>query len=874
MRDRWIGVALVVIAVVARGEVRANPSEGDGPALSQHVRPVSDKPGRARGLGAQPPMLRERQGVRVTGTLTGKTVYVSAGHGWFYTGGAWRTQRGNTHDLVEDFITIEGVDEYLIPYLQQMGAYVVPIREADRNPNLVVVDDPDAVLEGEVAELGSTDVGWGAFAAPFSDEHLAPFQLGGARAMTAAASETGRAVFPAAIPETGYYNVYVAYVQGPDRAVDAHVIVRHAGGESHLRIDQRRHGSTWMLLGRWYFEAGAGPEHASVAVANDSAQPGAVISFDAVRFGGGMAGLSHDGTTTGRAAYESAASASTQLLGAPPEVYDYFQDDSIDDVVARPRFAAWEHEDGEDAVYLSWHTNAPNPGRGTLSIAYGNTYPCCSGLDDFAGTAGSLELLDAVHGELIDDLRAGWDPSWRDAGKVTASLGELSPTHNPEMPAILVELAYHDTAADADALREPRFRQLAARAMAQGIAKYFAAKDGREVVLPPEPPSALRVENAGVGTLRVSWRPPAASPGGGDPPTGYRVYLSEHGYGFDDGVAVEGESFELVGLPRAALRFVRVAAVNAGGESTPTEVVGARLAASGAAPILVVGGFARLDASQMVRDEAALVGTVDRMWIDRMNDGTYAARHGQALADAGFAFDGATAEAVAQRDVDLAAYRALDWFAGEDGGALSVATRDELARFFLAGGSLLVSGSELVSALDTSGTPDDPLFAHAQLHVSLGNDDAGTYDVLPLDGPFAGLAPISFLDVGSGGYDADLPDVLVPGDGARPVLAYATGDAGAAAIGWDAGGSRGIVIGFPLELVQGAGARSQLVAAALAYFGVERDPDQPSDEPTEPTDPSGCGCATHGDAGSAALALVVGLVLRRRSRRAPARRCA
>ena len=31
---------------------------------------------------------------------------------------------------------------------------------------------------------------------------------------------------------------------------DAHFVVKHAGGESHFRINQRRHGGTWVLLGR------------------------------------------------------------------------------------------------------------------------------------------------------------------------------------------------------------------------------------------------------------------------------------------------------------------------------------------------------------------------------------------------------------------------------------------------------------------------------------------------------------------------------------------------------------------------------------------------------------------------------------------------
>jgi hypothetical protein len=413
---RQLPIALALIAAVADSRGHASPAPGDGPLTAGPAeRAVPEKPGAFHAAAIAPAVQRVRAGKRATGTLAGKTVYLSAGHGWMYSAGAWRTQRGNTHALVEDFITIEGVDEYLVGYLQAMGAYVVPIREADLNPNAVVVDDADAVIEGEVAEVASTDAGWGAYPTPFENGALQPFATGGARKLVATATESGRAVYAAAVPESGYYNVYLSYVQGPDRAPDAHVIVKHAGGEAHLRVDQRRHGSTWMLLGRWYFEAGG---DAAVAIANDSAKPGAAISFDAVRLGGGMAPHARGGATTGRPAFESAAAYSTQLLGAPRTVYEYFGAgaDGNNDVVSRPRFAAWEHEDGEDAVFLSWHTNAPSPGRGTMSIAYGNTYPCCRGLDDFAGTAGSLELLHAVHDQIVADLRAGFDPAWPSQG--------------------------------------------------------------------------------------------------------------------------------------------------------------------------------------------------------------------------------------------------------------------------------------------------------------------------------------------------------------------------------------------------------------------------------------------------------------------------
>lgn len=878
-------VALSAVLLVLRASsVGASPSPGDGPeGPARYPVAVPLKPGKARaaqdtGATIDRPLVtrvradRTRNAKAATGTLSGKTIYLSAGHGWNYAAGAWRTQRGNTHDLVEDFITAEAVDQYLIPYLQAMGAYVVPIRESDLNPNLVVVDDDAAVVEGVIAE-GDKQTGWGPIPSPFTGAQN-PFALGTSRIMMSSAEETGRVVFATAVPVSGYYNVYVSYVQGADRVPDAHVIVRHAGGASHLRIDQRRHGGTWVLLGRWYFEADADPSRASVVIANDSAEPGRVISFDAVRLGGGMAPHVRGGATTGRPAFESAGRYSAQLLGAPASVWDYFTDDSSNDVVARPRFAAWEHEAGEDAIYFAYHTNAPNPSRGTMTIAYGNTYPCCAGLGDFAGTAGSIELLHAVHDEIVGDLRKIWDPQWRDAGKVTASLGELRPTHNSEMPAILVELAFHDTLADADALREPRFRMLSARAMAQGIARYFAAKDGRPLVLPPEPPTAIRVENIGEGKLRVSWRPPEIDPAGGDEPTGYRVHLSDNGYGFDDGVEVSGESLVIDDLPPGALVFVRVTATNAGGDSLPSEVVGARLAASGQAPILVIGGVDRLDANQSIREPAPLVGMLDRIWIERMNSGTYAARHGRALAAAGFAFDGATDDALELGDIDVTRYRALDWFVGEDSTGeqpLNTQARAELVKFFEAGGSLLLSGSEVIWALDERGTPETQAFVRDVLHTSLESDDAGTEDVMPVGDLFAGIAAFSFRDDGPLGYEVDYPDVLAPGTSAMPVLAYATG--GAAAIAWhdDTGTARGIVTGFPIEMIADEATRTALLFAAFTAFGIEPEPDPPIDPDESDPTPAGCGCAGSPAGSSLATALLLGVAVafgRRRRRSA------
>src|SRR5688500_3539194 len=144
---RAAGIAATIALVTVTDSV-ASPYDGDGHAVdASRVAPVPAKAPAFAGAVTRPAVARDGR----TGTLAGKTVYVSAGHGWFYSADAWRTQRGNTHDMVEDFITIETVNQYLVPYLQAMGAYVVPIRESDLNPNVAVVDDAAATIEGDVA---------------------------------------------------------------------------------------------------------------------------------------------------------------------------------------------------------------------------------------------------------------------------------------------------------------------------------------------------------------------------------------------------------------------------------------------------------------------------------------------------------------------------------------------------------------------------------------------------------------------------------------------------------------------------------------------------------------------------------------------------
>jgi N-acetylmuramoyl-L-alanine amidase len=794
---------------------------------------------------------------RPPGTLTGKTVYLSAGHGFTWLNGAWITQRTNNHGIVEDLLSAEAVDQYLAEYLRRMGAYVVTIRESDLQTEKVIVDDADAVATG-VTFTGSTDVGYGGFSGALTGE-TNPFATGTARQLVTHAEPTGELTYAAAIPKDGFYAVYVSYRQGMSKAPDAHFVVRHAAGESHFRVDQRRHGSTWVRLGRYYFAAGG---QAEVAVMDDSSAAGTVVSVDAVRFGGGMAVHDRGGGTSPRPQWEMAGRYNAQLSGAPAAVWHMYTNDQQSDAVSRPRFSAWDHEDGEDAIYLAWHTNAPSPGRGTESYTYGSSPPP-GPLSNFSGTPGSIALQAAVHGELVDDLKALWDPTWRDRGMFTAYFAEVNPNHNDEMPATLVEIGFHDTAAEAAAMAQPRFRKIATRALAHGIARYFAGADSRTLVLPPETPIRVVFRGHNDGTATLSWLPGVHDAGSGDPATAYRVYLSTDGHAF------EGEQLQLTGLEPGQTVFAQVTATNAGGESFPGPVVGVRLPVREQVPMLVVQGFDSLEPEQLVPMDLSAhgLGTVKRMILPRMNDFSYVARHGRAIASQDVAFDTATADAIDGDDVDLAAYAAVDWLTGRQIGPLfTAAARTQLAAYAASGGRLLVSGTDVAARL-SAGDAADQAFLTGTLHATLVADDAAAILVTAGDAPFAELAPFLLTDQSGLIYDLVRPDRLGAGSGASAVLAYDPAGQGAAAVAFgDEAGARGVVLGFPFESVAGDDARAEVMGRIVDFLGVARvEPPDPID-PVDPPPPddglgSGCGCRVGGRRGEPTALVLVLLLL-------------
>ncbi|HSJ58998.1 MAG TPA: family 10 glycosylhydrolase [Anaerolineae bacterium] len=736
----------------------------------------------------QPPVAGQE---RPQGALTGKSVWLSAGHGsyWSETLQRWTTQRPNCYGVVEDLSNAEAVDYYLARYLWNAGADVWLVRDWGLSPHEVIVDN-DGGAPGYV-ETGA----WQTSAS-------AGYGGGGYRWTTSVETGSAAATWTPELPEAGRYGVWVWYLHGDNRPVDVHYEVHHAGGVTGVRLSQEVHGATWRYLGEFQFDAGM---MGHVTLLNDSTDPGQAVIADAVRFGSGAGTIGAPGGTSGRPRWEEAASYWAQYQGAPPDVYG-------SDVTARPLYAEWETAKGQpgeaaDAVYISWHTNAGG-GTGTDSFVHVSE-----------PTPGSLALQDWVHAELVADLRAAWDPGWVDRGQKSADFGELRELST--MPGVLLEVAFHDTEdpGDADDLREPLFRQIAARAVYQGIVKYHAARQGTSLQLLPEPPQRLAARYVGGGQVRLSWAAPPCCDGVlGDAATEYWVYHSTDGRAFDNGTAAGGTSVTLPGLAPGSLHFFRVTAANGGGESFPTPLVAVRIPDAGStADLLIVDGFDRLDQDALVPQwESPYLGTARLMFLERMNRYDYAVEHALALAACGVSFDGAVNEAVAAGDVALASYRALDWLTGEDStadAALDAAERGARAAYLDGGGRLLLSGADV--AYDLGGQGRDPAFLRDYLKAGYAGDEGAGSEFGGLEGgPFAGLSGI--LDDGTGNtYRVDAPDRLSAAADARAALTYAGG--APAGVTYD-GSFRLVYLGFPFEAVAGPGARRDLACAAAGYL--------------------------------------------------------
>ncbi len=762
------------------------------------------------------------------GGLSGRAIYVSQCHGWKYVSGQFYLQRPNLFDTVEDLHNPEATNQVLVRYLENAGAAVFTAKERDHNPNMALSDN-----DGDgYSESGSGFVdGAAGFVDRTSWEHGEnPFETGTTRRFPADGGAV--ATWIPEVPADGRYAVYVSWAWDSTHASDAHYRITHPGGVIDRRFDQRVHGATWQYVETLWLPAGVGG--IQVDLIGDSSDAGSWLSADAVRIGGGMGSVSRGGSTTLRPRWESAAYLHTQYNGAPTSVYDFYSDGNGSDPGSRSRWARWEHPEGEDAVYVSWHSNAGG-GRGTSTYTYtGN-----SG----AAVTGSESLGSSIQSNIVDAMRALYDSGWTDRGNLQAAFAEVSPYHNPETPSALIEMAFHDEATDVEYLKDPEFRADASRAIYRGIVDYFSDRDGGTPVYLPEPPEDVALVHGAGGRLEVSF---TAGPTGfpfGDAPSEYVLFASADGHSWDNGATISGSGAEVTAAPGETI-FVRVAARNSGGISFPSEVVGARQSPDGAATVLVVAAFDRMETSLLPWEAiGGTVGDVRRMDLPRVNPYDIVAAHGRAIGGAGWPFDSMADERLAE--TDLSAYRLVVWAAGEESTwdeTFSATQQTQIMTFVQQGGALVVSGAEVLWDLDERGSEGDRAFASDVLGATMASDDANTTVVTGED-LLAGL-DLGFSEDQGAPYPVEYPDVL---ESTKGVIARYDGGGVAAILGDSVA-----LFGFPLETMASEADRLEVFSRLLPILVPDYTPPEDTgftdtgevDTGGETGKPRACGCAS------------------------------
>jgi hypothetical protein len=493
-----------------------------------------------------------------------------------------------------------------------------------------------------------------------------------------------------------------------------------------------------------------------------------------------------------------------QYNGAPKSVYDPYNDGDGSDPSARARWAAWEHPNGEDAIYVSWHSNACGTGndcaaRGTVVYTYDDTECAQPAVD------GSFELAAVLQEEIVDMAKLLWDPEWKDRGTNSACFAENSSSHNPEMPAALIELAFHNNAVDVEYLKEPSFRRDSSRAMYRAIVRYFAERDGDPPHFLPEPPVAVSLRNTAAG-LEAAWSPGPKDPPYGDAAQSYMLFLSQDGLSWDNGTPVSGTSAVVDAEPYETVH-VRVVAVNEGGRSFPSDVVSARRSPDGKAPILIVDAFDRFDAGLLdAVTFSGSLGTLVRMDVLRMNPADTASVMARAVDSVGWPYDSVTGDAFAVLSLD--GYRALIWSAGEESTideTFSDSEQSKVRAFVEAGGALWASGAEILWDLDAKGSSSDKAFATDVLGATLASDDAAT-EAVSGEGILEGLA-LDFGPDDGASYPVEFPDVLAS-DGSV-IARYSTNGIAAAIHGSVA------LFGFPFEAIGSEAVRQEVASRLL-----------------------------------------------------------
>lgn len=804
--------------------------------------------------------------------LSGRHIALWQSHGREYSekDSLWHWQRAMLHRTVEDLFTQSFVLPFLIPMLENAGAYVMTPRERDTETCEIICDadrhftssgGERCRTHGEYSEKGIWRDGSPGFADTKSLYSLGdnPFKYGKFREAECREKADAAAIWTPAIPHTGRYAVYVSYASLPQSTESARYTVHHIGGETCIYVNQCIGGNIWVYLGSFFFAEGK----KGCVTLDNSGTEGRIVTADAVKFGGGYGKVERNGCNSGLPAYQEGALYSMPWFGTDSAVYSEKQDDHSNDFFSRGGWVNWmmEKEHVPFDLSLAFHSDAGFRQNdsivGTLAIHCLYSDDKREYKDGSDRMKGRL-LADFVQTQVVNDIRMQFDPEWNRRGLWNKKYAEC---RIPEVPSMLLELLSHQNLTDMEYGHDPAFKFTACRAVYKGILKFLSSIHGRPYTVQPLPINSFAANLKG-DRAELSWRPTLDTIEPTAVSRRYVVYTRIDDGAFNDGYIVDDTCYTRKLKPGHIYSF-RVEACNDGGRSFPSEILSVGLPETYGAdkPVLIVNNFHRVAAPASIDGpeyggffasaESGIPYVTDisyigenyefrkgAEWISDHEPGFGATHpgygsltvagntfdfpyeHGKDLMKLGLAFCSMSAEAFSTCLPDAEKYRGMDIICGKQ---LSTKTgngrmharfpvftqelKSALAKWTEQGGCILISGCNIAS--DASA---DKKFTSKVLGYSMASSNAsgsGEMKVVRNSGMSGDFRFYAFPNPVR--YCIEAPDGLYPSTKySKKVLEYPDTNIPAAIL-FNNGKYKILSIGVPLECIMSQSQRTELM---------------------------------------------------------------
>ncbi len=616
--------------------------------VESYIMPISGSSGkpsstlfRTKDRRGQTPFIREVEGQEFPLGLSGRTIALWQSHGRYYEEKKerWEWQRAPLFQTVEDMYTQSYVLPFLIPMLENAGAYVMTPRERDTQTNEIVSDNDMAFKKGrgegvrtqgyysETGNWKDAGTGFADFKASYTKGEN-PFRQGSARMASCTGHEgkdKAEAIWTPDVKVRGEYSVYISYKSLPNSTECARYTVKHMGGTNEYYVNQKIGGGTWIYLGTYEFDKGTDGCVILDNVQREGSAAGKVVTADAVRFGGGMGKIARGlkdkdvetYTTSGLPSFAEGAFYWMQWAGADTTLLNLHEDDYTSDYADRGAWVGWmsggsRTNPGQEGLGIpvdlsfAFHSDAgvtPDDSIvGTLAI-----YTLLCEGDDKLPTGESRwqhrMYADFVQSQIVSDLRTTFNPEWSRRGLWDRSYSESRTT---TVPAMILELLSHQNFADMKFGLDPSFRFMVSRSVYKGMLKYLSSRYGCDYVVQPLPVNSFATSFrtppvAGTAAqVRLTWNQTADTLETTAIPTGYILQTRIDDGAFDNGTVIDVRNsggrytYDLTIKPGKIYSF-RIIAFNEGGRSFPSEVlsIGVPLRGKGKS-VAVVNNFTRV----------------------------------------------------------------------------------------------------------------------------------------------------------------------------------------------------------------------------------------------------------------------------------------